>query len=542
MANQTSTTSTNGSAVSNRKRLFIGSCLALIATSVAFATVGAIMLALKREFVLTNAEVGWIGGAALWGFAVSQVIFAPFCDNLGFRFLLRLAFIGHLIGTALMIAAGGFWMLFFGALVIALGNGLVEAACNPLVATLYPERKAVKLNQFHVWFPGGIVIGGVAAFLMDQVGLGAWELKLALILIPTLAYGVIMLMERFPASENVQAGVSMSEMFKATFFTPLMWLMLFCMVITASTELGPNRWVPAVLEAGLSEAGFVGVGILVLAWINGIMAVMRYFAGKTVEQLSPTLVLLLSSIVAAIGLYMLSWANTPLMAFVSATVFAVGVAYFWPTMLGFVAERIPRSGALGLGLMGAAGMAVVGLFTAPQMGQIADEYAHEYLENRRVDATLSVMDRAADVFTSLSNEANGAFESQIIRAGELAAEVQRTYGNEQRLPEPETANALRAIIDSRVAVEEVSNNDPAAIAIVSSAQAVLSPADNYGGRISFRYIVPFTCLLIVIFGLLYWRDRRSGGYKATSVHTDADGEHAHRKADDQTPVSARVGE
>ncbi len=89
-------------------RLFIGSCVALIATSVAFATVGVIMLSLKREFVLTNEEVGWIGGAALWGFAVSQLLFAPFADTLGMRFLLRISFVGHLLGVLTMIMAGGF--------------------------------------------------------------------------------------------------------------------------------------------------------------------------------------------------------------------------------------------------------------------------------------------------------------------------------------------------------------------------------------------------------------------------------------------------
>ena len=210
------------------QRLFVGSCVALIATSVAFAMVGAVMLTLKGQFVLTNAQVGWIGGAALWGFAVSQLLFAPLCDSLGMRALLRLAFGAHVVGTLGMIAASGFWMAFFGALVIAMGNGLVEAACNPLVATLFPEQKTVKLNQFHVWFPGGIVIGGLAAFGLDAAGFSSWQLKLSLILIPTIAYGLLLLGQRFPATEGVQSGVSMKEMFRTTFFTPLMLLMLLC--------------------------------------------------------------------------------------------------------------------------------------------------------------------------------------------------------------------------------------------------------------------------------------------------------------------------
>ncbi|MYJ18964.1 MAG: MFS transporter, partial [Gemmatimonadetes bacterium] len=263
--NETAAEAGSGNAALNPDRLFLGSCVALIATSVAFATVSAIMFSLKGEFVLTNADVGWIAGAAIWGFAVSQVVFAPLCDNLGMRWLLRMAFAGHLAGTILMIFAGGFVTLFLGALVIAMANGLVEAACNPLVAALYPDNKTVKLNRFHVWFPGGIVLGGLAAFGLDGVGLTSWQLKLALILIPTLAYGWLLLGQRFPQTEGRRSGVSMGEMFRATLGTPLMLLLLVCMAMTASLELGPNRWVPAVLEAG----GLAG--ILVLVYINGIM-------------------------------------------------------------------------------------------------------------------------------------------------------------------------------------------------------------------------------------------------------------------------------
>ena len=364
-------TTTESGASINSSRLFVGSCVALIATSVAFATVGAIMLSLKREFVPTNEEVGWIGGAALWGFAVSQLLFAPFADTLGMRFLLRLSFLGHLLGVLTMIVADGFWPLFGGALVIAMANGLVEAACNPLVAALYPDNKTVKLNQFHVWFPGGAVLGGLAAYGLDRGGVTSWEFQIGLVLIPTLIYGMLLLREPFPETEGVQAGVGMGEMFRAALTTPFMWVMLIAMAMTASIELGPNRWVPAVVEAGGMP------GILVLVWISGLMAVLRYKAGPVVHSLSPTGILVSSALVSGIGLLWLSYVSTVVMTFAAATVFAIGVCYFWPTMLGVVSERVPRSGALGLGLMGTVGMATGGLVTAPQMGRGADGYAHD---------------------------------------------------------------------------------------------------------------------------------------------------------------------
>lgn len=472
------------------RRLFLGSCVALIATSVAFATVGAVMLALKRDFVLTNEHVGWIGGAALWGFAVSQLVFAPLADSLGMRALLRMSFLGHLVGSLVMIFATGFSTLFVGALVIAMANGLVEAACNPLVAALYPDNKTTKLNQFHVWFPGGVVIGGLAAFALDSFGAGAWQIKIGLILVPTLAYGALLLREPFPPTEGADAGVTLAESFKAALGTPFMWVMLLAMAMTASVELGPNRWVPAVLESG----GMAG--ILVLVWINGLMAVMRYRAGTVVKSISPTGLLFVSAIVAGVGLTALSYANGALAVFGAATVFALGVCYFWPTMLGVVSERVPRSGALGLGLMGTVGMATVGLVTAPQMGAIADRYAHEELP---VQATTAIF-RSAEPLLAARNDpdANAAMEA--------VAAVARGVQNEGTLPSPETANALRALIASDI--------DPG---IVGQAQAVLGPADNYGGKVSFLYVVPLCAILAVIFGVLYVRDRARGGYRVLRI-------------------------
>ena len=475
-------------------RLFLGSCVALIATSVAFATVGAIMFDLKGEFVLNNAQVGWIGGAAIWGFAVSQVFFAPFCDTLGMRFLVRMAFVGHLAGALILVLATGFWTLFAGALVIAMANGLVEAACNPLVAALYPENKTVKLNQFHVWFPGGIVLGGLAAWGLDQVGITSWQLKVLLILVPTAAYGLLLLRQHFPVTEGVRSGVSMGQMFSATLMTPLMLLMLLCMAMTASLELGPNRWVPAVLEAGGMQ------GILVLVYINGIMALMRLGAGPVVHRLSPTGILLASAVLSGLGLLWLSYGGSVASIFAAATVFAVGVCYFWPTMLGFVSERIPKSGALGLGLMGTVGMAVVGLVTSPLMGEIADRAAHGVLDEDEVAAVLA---DAAGALESQSLRTPGSEGDDLRAALERVRSVFEAYEAEGALPPVETANALRGVIES-------GSTSPA----VEQAGALLGPAENHGGLISFRYLVPLSGFLIVVFGALYIKQRQAGGYRA----------------------------
>jgi len=499
----------------NKGRLFVGSCFALISTAVAFAVVSAIIPALKAQFILSNLEVGYIAGAAIWGFTLSIYVLGPLVDALGMRTLMRFALLCHAAGPLIMILAAGagggaFWMLFFGALIIALGNGTVEAACNPLVATLYPDEKTKKLNQFHVWFPGGILIGGVASYLLMKAlaepgGDADWRLKLGLVFVPTVIYGILFARQAFPPTERVQSGITFEGMVKATLLRPLFLVLLLCMCITASLELGPNRWIPAVLEAGNIP------GILVLAYISGLMAVLRFFAGPVVHRLSPTGILVGSAILSGIGLYWFSFAESTAMAFLSATVFAIGVCYFWPTMLGVVSERVPRSGALGLALMGGTGMLMVGVVTTPQMGRIADRYLHEDLP---VERTREVLKKVVEVYPPAAEAEPETIKVEILAAVEKVSEV---LDAGDVLPEFKTADAMREAIKN-------APSSGAARAVVDELGEVLTPADFHGGRMSFRYVAPFSLVIIVGFGLIFLRDRARGGYKAESLIQEGEGE------------------
>jgi hypothetical protein len=464
--------------------------------------------------------MGWSG----WGFTIGIFALGPLCDAIGMRWLLRFALVCHAAGIFLMVGAQGFYSLFAGAFVNALGSGAVEAACNPLVATIYPDKKTHKLNQFHMWFPGGIVIGGAGAYLMTRVGLDSWQLKLLLALLPTMAYGILFTGQYFPPTERVQSGVSFGGMIKETFLRPLFLVLLVCMMLTASLELGPSRWIPAVLEAG-------GVpGILVLVWVTGLMAVLRYFAGPVVQVLTNTGVLLLSAIVGGVGLALLSVSSGVVMIGVAATIFAFGVCYFWPTMLGTVAERIPKGGAMALAILGGAGGLFVNTVTIPVMGALADGYLHRELVfqgdagGRPVDRTKETAVALQDVRISYARWAaslgSGPREAltqrEIQTALEDADAVLDRWVHSGRLPETDTANALRAAIKNGPP-DSVETDGPAAaraaLAARRQAAALLAPAENKGGLMSFRYVAPISVFLAAVFGVMFVQDRRRAGRK-----------------------------
>lgn len=351
------------------KLLFNASCLALVVTALSFGTRGGFITPWMEEFNLTGAQVGWIVGTAFWGFTLAQFIFGPLIDVLGMRRVIFIAFICHTIGLTMTIFAQGFWTLFFSTMIIGIANGSVEAAANPLVTALYPKDKTAKLNRFHMWFPAGIVIGGLIVFFLNDLGIG-WRIQTAVMLLPTLGYGFLFFRQKFPETERVSSGATYKDMLKAC-VSPFFIFMAFLMILTASTELGTNQWVAALFNHAVDNLFGEGVGsILILVWISAIMALIRLFAGPIVHRLSSIGVLLFSAIFSGIGLYLMSISSGAGL-FASATVFAMGVGLFWPNMLGVVAEKSPTTGALGLAIMGGIGF-LGGAIAQPVLGAIYD--------------------------------------------------------------------------------------------------------------------------------------------------------------------------
>jgi MFS family permease len=384
-----------------RANLFRSSCVAIVATAMTFGVRADIMDALGSQFRLTNEQTGWIAGAAFWGFTVSMLLGGMLCDLLGMRSLIAAGFVGHLGGILLTIFATGFGSLYAGTLAIGLANGLVEAAANPLTSTLYPDRKTERLNKLHVWFPGGIVIGGLVAYACTRLGLN-WQVKMTLILLPVLLYGVLFFQQELPVTERVQHRISTGAMYREA-LRPDFLIMLGCILLTAATELGPAQWIPSLLTRTAQVSG-----ILVLIWITGLEAVGRLFAGRLVARISPVTLLLCSTLLAAAGLFGLGAAHSRPTIYLAATVFAAGVCYCWPTMYGITSERFPVGGAFLLSVMGSVGM-LSDAFVVPLMGRMYDVWG-PYRALRSM-AILPVIVAAVFALIALRDHAHGGYRA-----------------------------------------------------------------------------------------------------------------------------------
>lgn len=329
----------------NKSRLFTASCMALTVTSMTFAIRAGILGQLGTDFGLTDTQLGFVNSMAFLGFPLATIFGGLVYNTVGPKKLMIIAFVSHLLGLGLTIGAGGFWTLLLSTFFVGFANGSVEAACNPMIAGMYAGDQTAKLNRFHVWFPGGIVIGSLVSKFMTDFSMG-WQLQIAVMLIPTIAYGFLFMGQTFPANESTKSNTASNI---KSLVSPLFIFMVICMTLTATTELGTQQWVEKILgNTGASP-------MLILAMVTGLMAIGRFFAGPVIRRFNPAGVLWGSSIIAALAIYLMSMA-TGGMVYLAAILFAVGVMYFWPTMIGFVGEYLPKTGALGMSLIGGAGM------------------------------------------------------------------------------------------------------------------------------------------------------------------------------------------
>ncbi|WP_444893832.1 MFS transporter [Microbulbifer sp. TRSA001] len=346
----------------------------------------------------STAMLGEALGFTFTGFALTLLFGSALVDLVGIKRMLMLSSIGYVLGSLLIITAslvtpgeGVENLVLAGLLLTGLGWGAVEAASNPMVAAVDPENKTQRLNVLHAWWPAGIVVGGLLGLAISALEL-PWQLNLIVLALPAVVMAWLVSRTEFPVTERVSYGISYGEMFKEVFRQPMFIVLWVCMWLTAATELAPGQWVDLTLSR------VVGMkGILILVYVSMLMFVMRHFAGRLAKKLSPIGLLWLSSLLAAVGLYCLGMARTPVTAFLAATVWGIGVCYMWPTMLATVSERFVRGGALFLGLLGfAGGMSIQ--FVLPKLGEIFDNAkieaaggleAFEKLTGDELDAVLA---------------------------------------------------------------------------------------------------------------------------------------------------------
>ena len=496
------------------RRIFLASFMTLIAAGVGFAVRGGILREWGNQFGFTQLELGAITGGGLVGFGLIILAASLITDHVGYKALLVLAFVLHVLSAVVTLAAtptfdslgqqATYWCLYVGMFMFAVANGLCEAAINPLVATLYPRQKTHYLNVLHAGWPAGLVLGGLLGYFI--VGRVRWEVPMALFLVPVVVYGAMILSARFPISEARAAGVPYGQMIRQL-ASPLLLVLLLLHAGVGYVELGTDSWITNITNSILTGQGF-----LLFVYASSIMFVLRFFAGPIVKRINPLGLLFCSACVACVGLLMLGSVESAVLVWVAVTVYGFGKTFFWPTMLGVVGERFPRGGAVTMGAIGGVGLLSAGLLGSPGIGYKQDFYASRHLQ----EASMPTYER----YSAQSESRFGPFPK--IR-GLDGAKV-------GVLLEPDGAveleRSVQLLAEQGRSVPAITNLDKwwqsTGQPNASVDEGPVSEARIFGGRMALKWTAVVPALLAVgyLILLLYFRAR--GGYRQVELSEGGD--------------------
>jgi MFS family permease len=459
---------------SNAKRLLTAGFMAILAAGVGFSIRAGILADWGSQFGFTQTDLGNITGGGLTGFGIIILLGALIADKVGYGKLMIFAFLMHLLSAILTLAAtpifnasgkdAAYQCLYWGMFLFAVGNGTAEAVVNPLVATLFPKNQTHYLNILHAGWPGGLVVGGLASYLM--VGKVRWEIQMSLFMLPVVFYGLLCLGQRFPKSEASSQGITFGQML-AEFAAPVLLLLLFIHALLGYVELGTDSWISNITGNILASRE---QGLLLFVYTSLLMFALRFFAGPIVEKISPLGLLFVGATCGAIGLTLLGGAMTGLMVVVAATIYGIGKTFLWPTMLAVVSERFPRGGAITIGAMGGVGMLSAGLLGGPGIGYNQDFYASKTL--READAA---------VYDAYKSDSKNKFL--------FFPTIQGLDGSKVGAVRAKTPEAR------------------------TPAEAKVHDADLHGGRMALKITAAVPALMAVLYLLLILYFKAKGGYR-----------------------------
>ncbi len=509
----------------NRRQLFIASFMTLIAAGVGFAIRGGILGAWSAEFGFTNTELGTITGGGLVGFGIIIIVSSLFVDKVGYKSLMVLAFVLHILSALITFAASPvfhqygkdatYYCLYIGMFMFAVANGLCEAVINPLTATLFPKQKTHYLNILHAGWPGGLILGGLMAYLFcgeNPVFKNvSWEVSMSLFLIPTMIYGFLIMKEKFPISEARAAGIKFGTMLKE-FAAPLFLFLLLLHAMVGYVELGTDSWVTAIFK------GFLGKNAaLLLVYTSVIMFVLRFFAGPIVEKINPLGLLLLSAVLGCTGLYLLGSFEASIAIFLAATIYGIGKTFFWPTMLGVVGERFPKGGAVTMGMIGGVGMLSAGLLGGPGIGFKQDYYASQNLQQNAPETYERYHAKEKNRF--LVFEASGLDGQKVAILQNNGKELEKTLTQLQTEKKSLDSPENKSLKETYTWWESVKSH-------AEADKKPIGQARIFGGQMALKWtaLVPFIMAIGFLILVLYFRAK--GGYQQEVLHGEPpEGEH-----------------
>lgn len=257
--------------------------------------------------------------------------------------------------------------------VYAVGSGLIEVLCSPIIeACPLPNKESMMslLHSFYCWGAVGVILGSTVFFTL--FGLNNWRI-LACIWALVPLYNIINF-AKCPIDPIVKdtESMSMGQLLGNRMF----WLFLILMVAAGASESTMAQWASAFAEASLGVDKAIGdlIGPCGFAFCMGLG---RLWYGKKGQDLDLTSYMTGAGILSVITYLTASLSPIPFVSLIACMLSGLAVGIMWPGSISITSARIPKGGtalfallALGGDAGGTFGPSLVGLFTGTSNGNL----------------------------------------------------------------------------------------------------------------------------------------------------------------------------
>lgn len=298
---------------------------------------------LQTDFSLNNFQAGLVTFMAFIMFGLLSVPMGLYQDRKGRKHVLMMGLLAALIGMILPIIGNyeSFILILGGLLFLGTGATLLQVAGNPIMRDVSPEGKYSRNLSFGQFVKA---IGSLSGSLIPILAARYWGLDWKL-LFPI--YGgvmllvvVILLMTKIEEHVEKEKPATLKSCF-GLLKNPYVLLMVIGIFLYVGSEVSMSAKLPNFLETkfdyDIKEKGLFGTLFFFISLMTG-----RFLGGVVLNWLSPKKFLVITSILAIIGIAGLFIASSQVLAFVFIFVTGLGFANIFPLIFSMTVDALPE--------------------------------------------------------------------------------------------------------------------------------------------------------------------------------------------------------
>ena len=340
----------------NYKKTKIACYLGFITQAIAANFAPLLFLKFHMDYNISLGNIALISTCFFFTQLVVDLFCAKFVDRIGYRACIVASEVCSalgLVGLAILpdLLSNPYMGIIISVITYAIGSGLIEVLCSPIVEACPFENKEATmslLHSFYCWGAVGTILVSTAFFAI--FGIDSWKyLAVLLALVPAIN---IYNFATCPIEYLVEDGEGMS--IPSLFKTPLFWVAIILMVCSGASELSMAQWASAYAEAALGLSKTMG-DLLGPCLFAVAMGICRVLYGKYGEKVNLTKFMLGSGLLCVVCYVLASLFSNPVVGLAGCILCGFSVGIMWPGTLSISSKKFPAGGTAMFALLAMAG-------------------------------------------------------------------------------------------------------------------------------------------------------------------------------------------